>query len=412
MIFFVFKDIEKTIGIDLKNYDDLKIITNSSPLADLMAYDYEDRLIINKGKYLSTYNLLEKYEHLISEDENPQIVVFKNSAQIAHICEKNNWNLLNPDYRIAYLFEKKISQYSFFSDNGINFPPSFITTPQETDFKYIDKKIGTPFIIQYNTSHTGEGTVAIKNEKEYEDIKQKFPKREIKISKFIKGETYTINISITPDGKILKGAISYQLTGIKLLTDCEFATVGNDWGIASGLDSGAKDVIYTYSDIIGEIAYKKGWRGLLGIDFIVDSDNVYVLEINARQAISASFETIIANSKGVQGPLDWHILSLSGILCSDCQDLMDLKNNNSQLFIRKKQTAEKIKTALGTNTPVMYDFYSKKIIKETYRFDTKMSESEIFIFSPFYDINQNKPSDELYRLQSNFSLKEKINSII
>ncbi len=409
MVFYVVKDIEKAKGLDLEKFSDVVIITNRSPMADKMIEDFPERILKNNEGYLSTFDLLKKYKEIISADKDRYIIVFKNTSQIQEFCLKNNWQLLNPDYDLSYLLERKITQYDYFAGNGLPYPKTIISKFEDLSFQDIKNELSVPFIVQYNVSHTGEGTSKIESEEEYINLQTKFPKRIVKFSEYLEGDIYTINACVMPDGKVLCGKISYQITGIENLTTHEFATVGNDWQIGGILQDNIKNKIEELANRVGSLSHQAGWRGLLGIDFIVSDNRVYVIEINARQAISASFETDLAGQMGKTGPLIWHIEALLGETMGEAD--YDINLQQSQIFIRKKDTADKIFSNIGAVCGV-YNLKEGRIISSTYKYDIEMYDNCVFVFSVGYGINQVKPADEIYRIQANFSLYKNIENII
>ena len=163
---------------------------------------------------------------------------------------------------------------------------------------------GKPFILQYNHAHTGSGTLFINTKKRLNELAIKFPKRPVRISQYIEGPAFTNN-NVVWDDKILMGNINYQITGLAPFTDNKFATIGNDWMLPSKVLSTKQ--IKQYKQIVTEIGRKlskDGWKGLFGIDIIMDEKNgrLYLLEINARQPASTTFESQLPKSKACPVP--------------------------------------------------------------------------------------------------------------
>jgi formate-dependent phosphoribosylglycinamide formyltransferase (GAR transformylase) len=115
--------------------------------------------------------------------------------------------------------------------------------------------------------------------------------------------------------------VSYQITGMPPFTENEFSTVGNDWGIAKKLLT--PENVTAIENIVNEIGqkmYADGWRGLFGVDVIRDdaSKRMFLIEVNARQPASATFESTLqekAREKGVRGltTFEAHIRALLGL---------------------------------------------------------------------------------------------------
>ncbi len=312
MVYFVTKDIERAIGIDLKHYADISIITNESPLAIRIQKLFSDNIILNNGNYLSTFDLLLEHKNLLTKHD--RIVVFKNSSQIERLCNEYEWELLNPSSTLVNRFERKITQYEWIVTIGdVPIIPTHIGTLDSFSYTALADSLGETFILQYSVGHTGNGTMLIKNESDLTKLQESFPERLVKVSKFMECTVYTANVSVEAD-YVRVGNISKQLTGIECLTDNPFATVGNDWeATKQELLENQITNITQLAQYIGNAMRNYGWKGLYGIDVIVEkkSGNIFFLEINARQPQSAGYETILAHKQKANGPMDWHLHTLA-----------------------------------------------------------------------------------------------------
>lgn len=247
-----------------------------------------DYSIVSINGVANTYDLLQlkEVEKKINES-GARIVVFKNNSQIEKLAEKKGWQLLNPSSELAEQIENKITQEKFLGKLASYFPPHEITLTKNIKW---NKK---PLILQWAHGHTGEGTKLIKEEKELIDLKQKFPDRDARVSEYIHGPVFTLNVVIAKEN-ILVGNISYQITGISPFTDNPMSTIGNDWSLPHTLLPESKILeINLIANKVAEKLKENKWKGLFGIDFIYDEgqDTVFLLEINARQPASATYES-------------------------------------------------------------------------------------------------------------------------
>ncbi len=299
-ILYIARDIERALGKVPK--DNYFIITNSSSYSKEIKLLYPNNIIlIDSPEILDTHELLNlsETEKLINK-LNAQILVFKNTIQIENICKEKNWKLLNPSAELAEKIENKISQVNWLGDLASLLPTHKVLLVK--DIKW-DKKV---FILQWSHGHTGDGTLLIQNEKDLNLIKEKFPNREARITDFIKGPMFTANIIVTKT-IILLGNISYQITGMLPFTENAFSTIGNDWGVTHTILN--ETHIKQFEEISQKIAkkmQKEDWLGLFGIDIIYDyeRDTMHLIEINARQPASTTFESelqTVLNLKGVVG---------------------------------------------------------------------------------------------------------------
>ncbi len=287
-IIYITRDIERARGC--LTTPSVSIISNDSDFAKSLKNTYSKQIfLIPSNKILDTYELLEHAEttRIVSSLENPQIVVFKNTAKIEKHCKEQGYTLLNPKASLAASIEEKLTQLDTL-ENLTEWMPRY-------EKKTIEKLhwFGEAFIIQFNHSHTGSGTIYLDSEEKLHELKELFPKRECRIAPFIDGPIFTSNIVVGKD-KTLLGNINYQITGIEPFTDLPFATIGNDWGAPYRILSDSART--KYEQLSYEVAGKLknlGWKGLFGIDAIwsVKESRWYLIEINARQPASASYES-------------------------------------------------------------------------------------------------------------------------
>ena len=286
-IIYVSRDLERAISLKPQKY--YYIISNSTPFAKSLRKGNPNIILVSKPELLDTYELLlqPKIKKFIDSIPDRQIIVFKNTALIEKICAENNWKLLNPSARLSTTVEEKISQLEWLGELKKFLPPHQVTLGKNLKWK------NQNFIAQFNRSHTGSGTMLLKSKNDVEEIRKKFPERPIRVTKFIDGAALTSNNIVWGD-KVLHGPIMYQITGLIPFTQNKFATIGNDWELGNRMLSDPE--WNSYKNIVEEVGKKlakDGWRGLFGIDAMLDSKNgkIYLIEINARQPASTTYES-------------------------------------------------------------------------------------------------------------------------
>ena len=383
-VVYIARDIERALSLPIttKGY---WIITNSSPLAKELTRKHKNILIINAKEPLDTHELLEhprtiallkklnarplptipSAEERGRDSSSPlqrrgqeershsliNILVFKNTLRIEKICKEHSWRLLNPRAELANRVEQKLAQLEWLGPLKKYLPPHQVmkckelTWPNQTSLPVLSpsseglrsaearrnrpshlQRRGqgevSPFIVQFNHAHTGTGTILVESQKQILELQKKFPNREVRVTEFIKGPVFTNN-NVVWGKQVLCGNISYQITGLAPFTFSPFATVGNDWALATKLLSNkqSKQIGHMATDI-GKRLAKDGWKGLFGIDVIMHekTKKIYLLEINARQPASTTFESQlqrskqkIVNSKQLT-TFEAHLASLLGLL--------------------------------------------------------------------------------------------------
>ena len=302
-IIYITREIERALGMPPNQ--NFIVITNKTKYGEYIKQQYPDfvHLIENNGKdLLGTTELISHPETAKIVTPDSKILVFKNTLRVESEINAKGWKIVNPKYHLSEKVENKLSQVRWLGDLAKKYLP--VHTVKLT--KQISWK-NEPFIIQWAHGHTGDGTILVKTYEELCSLQEKFPERMARLTSFINGPSFTVNVVIAKN-KILMGNISYQITGLQPFTDNEFSTIGNDWGYAHKvLNSRDLANIQEIVRDVGAKLQKDGWKGLFGIDLIMEekSRRIYLIEINARQPASATFESILESkqreNKGVKG---------------------------------------------------------------------------------------------------------------
>lgn len=283
MYFYVSNDIEHGLGLSKFIEKFTHVCLKDSYYGEYLRKEGIDTICINDKKLRSSAELLDNVNI-----ENSYVQTFKISPQFESKVLNSHAELMNTTNLLNTMFERKISQIRLFSSVGINVPEFMTGKMILMDYKTIVKNLGSEFVVQFDRGHTGSSTYFVKNENEYLDLVKQFPYREARILKLINGKTYTLNACMTQNG-IYAGGLSEQLTGIDGLTAKKGGTVGNNFN--HNLDSGVIDLILEELNKLQFLLGRNGYKGLFGLDFILDNEsgNVYIIEMNARQTMSVAF---------------------------------------------------------------------------------------------------------------------------
>ncbi|MFH1946834.1 MAG: NUDIX domain-containing protein [Candidatus Magasanikbacteria bacterium] len=396
-IIYVTRDIERALG--LENTPNYYIISNYNesfnPVLSLPkeGVDNDNILLIKEEKQLDTWELLQhpetkKFLRSVPSPLQPagrqageegqgevNIVVFKPTKQIERICAENNWNLLNPLAELSNKIEEKISQLDWLGDLKKYLPDYSVKLCKDIEWKE------NKFILQFNRSHTGSGTMLIGSAEQLDEIKNKFPEREARLAKYIEGPLFTNNNVVTKNETLI-GNINYQITGLQPFTDLPFATIGNDWGFPHKYLS--EEQIEQYKKIVTDIGDKlreDSWRGLFGVDIVVEESTgkLYLVEINARQPASTTFESQLQKTTDSYQPtaistFEAHLASLLNLDLSD-YELIEIENG-AQIIQRVTKDIPSLPEPKYNKRPDM------NVIK----------------------YNNTKPGSDLLRIQTHYSL--------
>lgn len=298
-ITYITRDIERALGMPPSA--EYSIVTNRTPYGEKLKKQYPDFITLldsPDSRSLGTGALLEHPETAKIIPANSDILVFKNTERIEPIATAKGWHLINPKASLSETVENKISQVEWLGELGKKYLPHHVIM--------IAKNLawtGQPFILQWAHGHTGDGTVLINSINDLRSLQQKFPNRVTRRTTYVRGPSFTVNVVVAAN-KILVGNISYQITGLPPFTDNAFTTIGNDWGLTHKLLNDAEiEYIETMATDIGKKLNIAGWRGLFGIDVIRDDEHniIRLIEINARQPASTSFESFLQNENRKAG---------------------------------------------------------------------------------------------------------------
>lgn len=286
-VIYIARDLERALGPQTGSA--LIIITNSTPFAKQVAATRSDIILIEAETSLDTPELLQHPTTVacLEQYRDAGIVVFKNIPAITKLCAARGWKLLNPPATLANQVEEKISQVEWLGDLANYLPPHQIQLLKDVVFA------GAPFIVQFNRAHTGNGTILIDNATKLQELQAQFPDRPVRVTDFVNGYMFTSN-NIVCGNTVITGNISYQITGLAPFTNSAFTTIGNDWALGKQLIDSA--LYRQYEQIVMDIGAKlahEGWRGLFGVDIILDvaAQKLYLIEINARQPASTTYES-------------------------------------------------------------------------------------------------------------------------
>ncbi len=313
---YVTRDVERALGFASLPAE-YAIVANHTPYAETVQAKWPDQVLLVRGDVaLDTIDLLQHpaTEAFVKNLEKvhgkkPAMLVFKNTVRIERFVAEKKWRLLNPSASLAKRLENKITQIASlgsparFLIPGTNIAPCWKLTWD-----------GVPFVLQFGHAHTGEGTILVTSSAQLAEIQQRFPQREVRVSPFVKGPVYTSNNCVVPIRRMLSnsfglfgpfsrtktlvGNISYQITGLAPFTDLPFSTVGNDWTKGAALSAGLRQQYEDMARACGARLAALGWKGLFGIDAILDeaAQRFYLIEINARQPASTTFESELQNA--------------------------------------------------------------------------------------------------------------------
>ena len=229
----------------------------------------------------------------------PAILPFKPSAKIDKICEKNAWLCLGNTAKLNRFLEDKVKFYQFCKQEKLPVIPSNIDTFTRENFEKYSK--GSEIVVQSHFGWAGNSTFSAKN---YDEIKDKIGENSIvKFSPFIKGTTYINNCCLTRSG-LLQSPLAVQIND-------NFATIGRSW--PSNLPEEQIALTGQLTNLFASSLSKLNYRGYFGLDFLINKDNIYILECNPRFTASFAFYHFLETQNKINSLIYYHLLEFLDI---------------------------------------------------------------------------------------------------
>lgn len=370
-VFFVTPNPNRGIGLEkeIENYH--IICSQKTDLVESLKEEkiailcIEDEKIKNSGKLLENKEVLN-YIKKEAKGRQINIITFKPSPKISKICTDNNFRYLGNDWKLNRKFENKIEFANITNHLKIPNAKSKVVKLQKNNEKILNMLEKNQLIFQLPRGFSGNSTFLIENKKDLKNIIVKYAGREFKVSKFLKGNTYTTNACVTKFDIAVSQPI-FQITGLTDYNRNKLGTSGNDYVCGEKLSAFEKKKIFDYTKKIGEYMSQSGYQGIFGLDFIVNKNAVDLIEINPRFIGSIPVFTKLQIQKGEIPFLLLHLFEFLKIN----YDFEILKNYFSYDFWRKQDN---------------YNF-SQLILRNTKENDIKIKKTMI---SGIYETKEDK----------------------
>lgn len=224
-------------------------------------------------------------------------LLYQNYPDLMGLAEKEGWHLLaNPaDLRIQVggraFFEKMARQLGLPRVRGAIYPLEEIHT---RDYQFWTEELGPEFVVQLPDIDQGggRGTFFVRSAGEYERLQERLREKtwrgvkltSVSIHMFVRGVPASIALCLTRHG-ILASRLQRQLIDLAYCSHLSEDGVfcGHVWG-REPWTSRIGERARRQAALIGDYLWALGYKGILGIDFIIDKVNeqVYPLEINPR----------------------------------------------------------------------------------------------------------------------------------
>ncbi|MDF1497885.1 MAG: ATP-grasp domain-containing protein [Patescibacteria group bacterium] len=390
-IFFITPNPNRGIGSEKEIKDYHIICAQNSDLIDYLkeakisVFCINNESIKNSGKILEDKKVLN-YIKSKSKDQIANVITFKPSPKIQKICEDNDFRYIGNDWKLNRRLENKVEFVNI--TNKLNIPnaKSKITRVENSEeFKsQFDSK--EKYVIQLPRGFSGNSTFLIKDRNDLKKIIENFKGRTVKLSKYLNGDTYTINVCVGKFGIILSQPI-FQITGLTDFNKNQLGTSGNDYQQKNKFLNKQKEEIFKLTKKIGEYMKKLDYKGIFGLDYIVNEKSIDLIEVNPRLIASIPVFTKLQIQNKEIPFLFLHFLEFLNISYNVKQlspylsyEEWENKNdyNFSQLILRNtKIVSIKIIKSIVSG---IYELKNDKLILKQKTYYTKeLKQNEVFI---------------------------------
>ncbi len=351
-------------AVGLSVYHGLGVV-EIMPRATIVCLDDEGLVSVAQGKGLSVFSweketnrqnqvfrssakLLaqpETVDFLKSKSDRPQLYITKPYPRLEKMAQKFGWDLLAPTAKLNHLFEDKTSFAKLIESGPLTPFPRQVITINQTQLQAAGKKFGWPLVVQFDRGLAGEGTFLLKDETVIADFAASYEGKSGVAAPKVTGRTITLNACVVSSGVVL-GAPFLQISGVKELNATWSGTCGNDYGVELGITAEQRQNIFDQTLAVGELMRGRGYKGLFGLDFMV-SDQVQLIEINARPPASVPTFTQLEHANDEVPLLGLHLLEFLGIpyeidLPTVNKKKFTAEHRGSKLVFRNTDRQEKV----------------------------------------------------------------------
>jgi len=323
-----------------------------------------------------------------SRPKPASVLLYKSRKSSEKLIVDNNWQLLNNKSEIADKFENKIYFRGVMEEIKTGLIPGQIRLVKDLDYDQLAKQYNE-FVIQEPEGSGGKGTYFINTQQDFEKIVSQIKENEVDqvlVTKFYKGFSPSITACATKWG-IFSARPQIQVLDIKEVISDKRGSgqfCGHEWGDSKFMNEKVIQQATLIAKQVGKKLYQAGYKGVFGLDLIVDQDTkqVYVIECNPR--FLGTFPSITSlQIKNDQIPII--ALHLAEFLDLEIDWRIDLDQElkkliqGSQLIIYNQ--ANKLMQVKGSLKPGVYSFENNelKYIREGYDFLSLKNPTEFLI---------------------------------
>jgi predicted ATP-grasp superfamily ATP-dependent carboligase len=189
-------------------------------------------------------------------------------------------NVVAPDAKLKTALDDKILVRGALSRLGLPVPTSLAVNIARLDYEALVVQLGQPLIVQRPFGSAGIGTFVVDSAEELKSAGEA-QKGSLLVSSYEGATTLNVHGLVTQNGTGVSMP-SVQLTGIPELSSSWSSYCGNDYSAIKDLPPEVLLEVQRLTAAVGEWLFGQEYRGIFGIDMVIQDSTVRILEVNPR----------------------------------------------------------------------------------------------------------------------------------
>ena len=229
----------------------------------------------------------------------PMIAMVFFDEESEQICQELGYELILPPDSLRRHLDSKIVTTRLGEEAGAPSVPNVLgraDTYPELSKLAADAGLGSDLVVQTPYGDSGKTTFFIKQESDWAANAEHMVGEELKVMKRINNRAVAVEAVNTRHGTVV-GPFMTDLTGYPELTPYKGGWCGNDL-YPEALSEAHRAVAIEHVRRLGDRLRQEGYKGFFEVDVLVDldSDNVYLGELNPRISGASSITNVTAGA--------------------------------------------------------------------------------------------------------------------
>jgi hypothetical protein len=289
----------------------------------------------------------------------PKVAMVFFDEETERICEELGYDLILPSAALRNHLDSKLVTTRLGNEVGVPSVPNTIGTVEDWDelAKLAEGAgLGTDLVVQTAYGDSGKTTFFVSSEEDWRKHRGQIAGHEVKVMKRINNRPVAVEAVMTKRGTIV-GPFMSELTGHAKLTPYRGGWCGNEM-FPEVLTGEPRRRASELVRLLGGRLGAEGYRGFFEVDVLVDvdSDNVYLGELNPRISGASSITNVTAGAYADVPLFLFHLLEFLdvdfdldvGEINERWQELAAVDLWSQMILKEVEPTVERISTAAPT----------------------------------------------------------------